>query len=198
MSNKIHPRPDGFLTFVCALVPGAAQMYMGLMIKGLTLLGTFFGGIALASILNGLSYGYYSSLLSVPPALFCIVIYVYSFFDAWRTRRQIMAGLAPEDDCELLQLYRDIWQGKRFNLKVSGALPKWIGVALIVLGGLAILERLGSVGGFIDAYYETMRLIRSLLLPAALVVVGLVLLMRGARRIQDQTECHSDSQSEGQ
>ena len=76
---------NGFLTFCCAFVPGAGQMYQGYMKRGLSL------------ILTACCIGMVSSLLN-PVLLLLVVVWMYSFFDTFNLRAQIIADTAPEDD----------------------------------------------------------------------------------------------------
>lgn len=62
-------KKSGFLTFICSLLPGAGEMYMGFMKMGVSLMGAFFLIIALAS------------WLEIGPLVFAAFIaWFYSFF----------------------------------------------------------------------------------------------------------------------
>ena len=76
---------NGFLTFCCAFIPGAGQMYQGYMKRGLSL------------ILTACLIGMVGSLLN-PVLLLLVVLWMYSFFDTFNLRAQIIADTAPEDD----------------------------------------------------------------------------------------------------
>ena len=76
---------NGFLTFCCAFIPGAGQMYQGYMKRGLSL------------ILTACLIGMVSSLLN-PVLLLLVVVWMYSFFDTFNLRAQIIADTAPADD----------------------------------------------------------------------------------------------------
>lgn len=77
---------NGFLTFCCAFIPGAGQMYQGYMKRGLSL------------ILTACLIGMVSSLLNPVLLLLVVVVWMYSFFDTFNLRAQIIADTAPEDD----------------------------------------------------------------------------------------------------
>lgn len=63
-------KKNGFLTFIFSLLPGAGQMYMGFMRRGLSLMGLFFALIFLSSWLN------------IGPMLYLIpLVWFYGFFD---------------------------------------------------------------------------------------------------------------------
>ena len=72
---------NGFLTFCCAFIPGAGQMYQGYMKRGLSL------------ILTACLIGMVSSLLN-PVLLLLVVVWMYSFFDTFNLRAQIIADPA--------------------------------------------------------------------------------------------------------
>jgi hypothetical protein len=64
-------RKSSFLTFMFAFMPGAGQMYLGLMKKGASIMALFVGTICVVGFLN------LEVLLFAVP-----VIWFYSFFDA--------------------------------------------------------------------------------------------------------------------
>ncbi|MGI6161613.1 MAG: hypothetical protein ACOYJD_06245, partial [Christensenellales bacterium] len=104
MNNTNHPRPSGFLTFIFAFAPGIPHLYMGLPVKGLTLLGSFAACVVLMIILGS---GYLASVFVVP----LIMIYAYSFFDAFHCRRAIISGQHPEDNSLITDYIRKIVEG---------------------------------------------------------------------------------------
>ena len=57
-------------TFICSLLPGAGEMYMGFMKQGVSIMGLFFATIAVAATLN------IGPLTIVLPIIWC-----YSFFN---------------------------------------------------------------------------------------------------------------------
>ena len=78
-------KKNGILTLLFACIPGAGQMYQGYMKRGLSL------------ILTACCIGMVSSLLN-PVLLLLVVVWMYSFFDTFNLRAQILADTAPEDD----------------------------------------------------------------------------------------------------
>ncbi len=68
-------KKDSFLTFLFSLVPGAGQMYMGFMKRGVSLMSVFFFLIFL------------SSWLSIGTIMFILpIVWFYSFFDVFNLR----------------------------------------------------------------------------------------------------------------
>ena len=64
----MYRKKNKFLTFLFALLPGAAEMYMGFMKMGLTLLSLFFGIVAAASWL-GMEFLVFVALIIWHPCL---------------------------------------------------------------------------------------------------------------------------------
>lgn len=62
-------KKNGFLTFLCSLLPGAGEMYLGFMKQGLSLMTLFFGIIAFCAF-----FGFEAGLFILP------IIWFYSFF----------------------------------------------------------------------------------------------------------------------
>ena len=76
-------KKNGILTFLFAFVPGAGQMYQGYMKRGLSLITLFF-----LCIMAGM-------LLLEPLVLTALIVWMYSFFDTFNLRAQIIADTAP-------------------------------------------------------------------------------------------------------
>lgn len=122
----IAKKKNTVLTFFAAFVPGAAEMYMGLMKQGISLLTLFLAGFCVPN------------MLSFPDELFgiTVLIYVYSFFHA--------RNLAHMTDEELAQMQDSyVWsdwkvteaEGSRFS---SERTRKYLGIGCIVFG-IAVL-----------------------------------------------------------
>ncbi|MDR2903446.1 MAG: hypothetical protein LBU77_02920, partial [Clostridiales bacterium] len=93
---KSGPRHfSGFLTFCCSAMPGGGQMYLGLIKRGISFLASFFLSIYLCTVTNG----------SVIAAFLLIASMLASFFDAFRIRRLLNAGVAVDDNFDDLLLY---------------------------------------------------------------------------------------------
>ena len=119
-------KKNGILTFLFAFVPGAGQMYQGYMKRGLSLITMFclFIIVGSATGLDALVVG-------------CIVVYMYSFFDTFNLRAQIIAENAPADD----YLVHINWKDKRMQQFMMDS-HKLLGWGLIALGGLVAYENI--------------------------------------------------------
>lgn len=119
-------KKNGILTFLFAFVPGAGQMYQGYMKRGLSLI-TMLCLFIMAGAMTGLD----------PLIVGCLIVYMYSFFDTFNLRAQIMADNAPEDD----YLVHINWQDKRMQQFMMDS-HKLLGWGLIALGGLVAYENI--------------------------------------------------------
>lgn len=113
-------KKNSFFTLVCSFCPGAAEMYMGFMKSGLSLLVVFTIPMLIAIIMYG---GDYLAILSA-------IVYVFSFFHA----RNI--ATAPQEQFDLLE-DKYIWEefmGGKPGVVSAKIYRKWAAVALILAG----------------------------------------------------------------
>ena len=164
---------NGFLTFCCAFVPGAGQMYQGYMKRGLSL------------ILTAALIMMFTSLLS-PAIVLMLVVWMYSFFDTFNLRAQIVAGTAPEDD----YLFHFDPHDRRLRAMLDNR--KVIGWLLIAFGSLIAYQTLimNTLGDLVYRWGHTHPVFRALYLvmdslPDVVVCVTLIVcgvwLVKGPR-----------------
>lgn len=170
-------RKNGFLTLCFAFIPGAGQMYQGYMKRGLSLV-TLFGAVCLLSV------------LLAPLSIFACIIVMYSFFDTFNLRAQLLEGTAPEDDY-LLYLKADT-QLHRL-LRSSHKLVGW---TLVAVGVYALYDNFMSslvYNLWNNPYFgwlaRLLDRLPTLLLCAGLIVVGLWL-VRGPRTAAPEDDIH--------
>ena len=165
---------NGFLTFCCAFVPGAGQMYQGYMKRGLSL------------ILTACCIGMVSSLLN-PVLLLLVVVWMYSFFDTFNLRAQILADTAPEDDYlihfdprdrRLARALLDSHKLVGWALIAFGALIAYQSLIMNILGDL--VYRWGHSSPAFRALYLVMASLPDVVVCVALIVCGLWL-VRGPK-----------------
>jgi hypothetical protein len=106
----MNANKNGFLTFLCACVPGAGQMYYGYMRRGLSILAVFALNMALTSAIGSMA-------VCLP------VIWMYSFFDTYDLIRRISHGCPKEDN---FLLGDSLFQNARSHNRLLG----WLMVAL--------------------------------------------------------------------
>jgi len=162
-------KKNRFLTFCFSMLPGAAEMYMGFMKTGLSLMSLFFLIIAVTSIFNG-------GIL----AAFVIVVWCYGFFHA-----NHLAGLTDEEFAEIKDEYlfgmNTFTDGKNFVNKYQ----KWIAVFLIFAGVCFLWDSAANM--IYDIVPENYRIIATvmwrigdyipkLLAGVAVIVIGIRLI----------------------
>ena len=169
-------KKNGILTLLFACIPGAGQMYQGYMKRGLSLITMFclFIIVGSATGLDALVVG-------------CIVVYMYSFFDTFNLRAQIIAENAPADD----YLEHINWKDKRMQDFMMDS-HKLLGWGLIALGGLVAYEnvimrvfgdvmwRWGQNNPVFRAFYLMLDELPQIVTCVALIVCGLWL-VRGPK-----------------
>jgi hypothetical protein len=86
-------KPNGFLTFICALIPGAGQMLLGFMARGSALMFTTVM-LSSLSIAVGMEM---DGIFAVPFAALAGVLYFFAFFDALKLRRRLISAMKSEE-----------------------------------------------------------------------------------------------------
>lgn len=118
-------KKNSFLTFCFAMMPGAGQMYLGLMKKGTSIMSLFFGVIATAMVLD------FPWLMFILP-----VLWFYAFFDA------INYNNMPYEEKEFVEdkfLFDD--RELRFLVTNNKTL---VGIICIILGSCVIYNNIIS------------------------------------------------------
>lgn len=168
-------KKNGILTFLFAFVPGAGQMYQGYMKRGLSLITLFF-----LCIMAGM-------LLLEPLVLTALIVWMYSFFDTFNLRAQIIAENAPADD----YLVHINWKDKRmqdfmmdshkllgWGLIALGAMVAYQNIIMRVLGD--VMWRWGQNNPFFRAVYLMLEQLPQIVVCVALIICG-VWLVRGPK-----------------
>lgn len=159
---------NNFLTFLFGLIPGAGQMYLGSMKKGISIMITF--GLV-ATITHLLPINFINFILPV--------IWFYAFFDTLVIKRltEEERVLDEEDFLHKIKgLLEQDWQTFFTKHRVV------IGTVVIVLGAytlfdrlvLPMLSRFGSYFGWFHSFFYN---IPSLLFGISLLVGGFYLIM---------------------
>lgn len=168
-------KKNTFFTFIFSFVPGAAEMYMGFMKSGLSILTAFSIPLLITGVLYGGDY----------LAIFSVIFYIYGFFHA----RNI--ATAPDDDFSTIKdmyFWEEFSDGKTLGIPVKTC-KKWIAAALILVGvsGIWSLFR-DNLFKMLDTDSLENKIIRSIvnsvprLAFSILVVVAGVLLIRGRKK----------------
>lgn len=81
-------KKNAILTFLCACIPGAGQMYYGYMQRGVSLIALF-------------ACCFFLGYLAAPLSVTMGIVWMYSFFDTYDLIRHMAAG-EPKEDALLL------------------------------------------------------------------------------------------------
>lgn len=161
-----------FFNFMFAFIPGAAEMYMGFMKQGLSLMALF------ALTIVGAAYGLEAIFI---PAL--VLIWFYSFFHA----RNITA--LPEEDFMALPdafIWEGVMEEKGFKIS-SPTIRKWAAGILIVIGAAMLWNNFSSIiyNLIPDRYWQ---LIYPIVNRIPELVVALLIIVIGFRLIAGKKE----------
>ena len=158
-------KKNAILTFLCACVPGAGQMYYGYMQRGLSLITLFCGTFFL---------GYLAGPLTVTMA----IVWMYSFFDTYDLIRHLASGEPKEDG---LLLLGDVETFKRLIPQHN----KLLGWGLVALGVYSLynsvlrpllidlLDLMGIESGWYIVNQIPTVVVAALLIGAGLWLLGL-------------------------
>ena len=115
-----------FSTFLFSLIPGAAEMYMGFMKKGISLMTIFILCFVVPSVLR------FSDVF----ILFALLVWFYSFFHA----RNLAA--CTEEELRALKdeyVWSSLIEGKEIKI-TNPTLRKWGAIVLIVYGVIQLWD----------------------------------------------------------
>lgn len=156
-----------FLTFIFSLMPGAGQMYLGLMNRGASMMGAFFGIIALATVLH------FEAILFILP-----ILWFYSFFECINKWSLTVEELSYLDDKMIfnLKLSDDLNMKKFFSSQnvFAGGIVVFIGVTLLY--NTLVKDLIWRL----DKYLPGIRIIADKL-PA--LVISIIIILIGLRLI---------------
>ncbi len=145
---------NNFLVFVFSLIPGAGYMYLGLMQKGLEAMLLFFVSV---TIVGWLDLPYLIPMIAIP-------LWFYFFFDTFAMRGRLVQG-DEVDDKGILNIMAQLGEHKYY----------FIGIALLIIGILALLANLGQD---LSGWWVYGRYIRKYLPSVLLISAGVYLLYR--------------------
>ena len=149
--------------FFFSLIPGAAQMSMGLFKRGVQLMVTTIGAFTLLLSFNT------EQLIPV----ICFPLWFFSFFDGYNIRKQIASGKTVIDE----EVYS-------YDLFLKN--KKYLGIGLLVLGLIGLFNTFPSSVimslfgvNFQNVYWS----LRRSIVPLFLIISGLYLLLK-SRKIE--------------
>lgn len=161
-----------FFVFCCAFIPGAGQMYLGMMKKGTAIMSVFVAVIFIAVLLS-------MGILS----FFLPVIWFYSFFDTFNCAKY-------NADQRLQMDYRfgeSIAKGKAFTFLSDRArrqFPKYLGIGCILIGLYyfydAVIRPLYWHFDLPEWVYYSLNKIPSIIVAVLITWLGITLLKRNS------------------
>ncbi len=179
-------KKKGFFTLIYSFIPGAAEMHMGFMKKGISLMGLFFFSFIVMATLS-----LWDVFILMP-----ILIWFYSFFHA--------RNLVSCDD-ETFATLKDgfIWENFAMerNIQVSNpALRKWGAAILIICGAIMLWNNMEQIIYNImpDRFWRYVGPIVSSvpqIVTALLIIVIGIILIKGKKEALD-IDGESDEDSE--
>ncbi|MFA7573716.1 MAG: hypothetical protein WCY24_08325 [Lutispora sp.] len=152
-----------FLFFCFSLIPGAAQMSMGLFKRGVQLMVTTIGAFSLLLSFNT------EQLVPV----ICLPLWFFSFFDGYNIRKQLAAGNTIND--EEVYSYNIFFNNKKF-----------LGLGLLLLGLIGFVNALPNsliISLFGVESQNIYWMLRKSIVPLFLIVSGSYLLLK-SRKIE--------------
>ena len=162
-----------FFTLVFSCCPGAGEMYMGLYRQGVSLMGLFFGTIALAAWL-----GFEELIFFICPIVWC-----YSFFHTHNLRRMTEEEFATVEDrfifADYVNLDRD-WKCSPKHRRVFGFVLLLIALSELWKQAMYLMERFFYIPDFAWALSHTIPQI----VVAVVILVVALRLMREKIQIQ--------------
>lgn len=171
-------KKSSFLTFCFSLLPGAGQMYMGFMRRGVSLMGIFFLLIFASTWLN------IGPLMAIAP-----IIWFYAFFDTHNLRAM------PDDEFYAME-DNYIAIPEFFKEKAGKLQDKYrsaLAAILIIIGVSSLWNNVydliqGVLPWYIsNAFYRFGRFIPQLFVSIFIIALG-VYLIRGKKKDLDNIE----------
>ena len=175
----MNRRKSGLFTLLCSLWPGAGEMYLGMMRKGVVIMVAFFGVFFISSLFSN---GIFS--------LFLPVIWFYSFFDTLNCRHMTEEELVASETRFFYDLGSITGGGKNW---FHGKRYKWIGIILILFGIYLLIDNvlwyiINQLG--LDFYWlrALLRMAPTIFVAIAIIYFGFYLIHRGKDTSSDKKD----------
>ena len=174
-------RKSSFLTFCFAFIPGAGEMYLGMMRKGVFIMSLFWGVIGISTFLQ---MGFICVVLPI--------IWFYSFFETFNIKHLSSDEIEFRDQEFAEQLGKRVFTGDL--RKIFSKRHAAVGWALVAVGGWAfinsfvfpILEEFFNFHDFWIYRYLSYRL-PSILVAVLIILLG-IHLIRGKKKVADDAD----------
>ncbi len=171
-------RKSRLFSLLCACWPGAGEMYLGLMNRGVAIMLLFWGVVVIGAT-------------GFPPPMFILpVLWFYSFFDTLTLRNldyYALTELQERDE----YFFEDLMGGKYSLPEVVEKYRLLIGLGLILAGGYTLYEKVvrflwrnDILPGWL---YSLLDNLPNMLLSFGIIALG-IWLVRGKRMPADEVE----------
>lgn len=183
----MNSRKNGFLVFICSLVPGAGEMYLGFMKQGISIMTIFWGILFIAAGLN------LEVVIFLLPIVWC-----YSFFHVHNLKKLPYDKFEAEKDEFLIpeSINLPIVIGKRANAIVAGVLI-FLGIAII--WNSIIIDLVYDVSSYIHfpswIVADILSRIPQFVLAIILIVAGVILIKGKYKEVyHSEEEYHPENE----
>lgn len=149
------------INFICACIPGVGFLYNGLYKKGISFIVLWF---FLVNIGNFFGLRFITSIISIP-------IWFYCFFKTFDVNKKVLKGEYVEDEY--------LFIGKESNFDLNGKLFRYFGIALVVIGALAIIKNI------FEDFFIHMSIYKFLspyILPFIFILIGIFIIIENFRK----------------
>lgn len=168
----------GLLLFICSLIPGAGEMYMGFKKQGFSIMLVFWGCIALAGY-SGINF----------LVMFMPILWFYSFFNVHNLKSLSEEDFYTVEDTYIFhmdQFIKNADQSIRNYKKLIAVLLIVFGVSILWSNIVGIIFRIlpSAVANFLsDVFYK----LPSIIIAIAIITAGLHLLKSKKQELDDET-----------
>lgn len=159
-SENVNVKYNSFLGLIFSLFPGAGQMYLGVMNRGLQLMFLFLTGLFFAT-----EFIYVTGVL-VP---IVILVWFYSFFDYLFIKRKIDNGDVVFDE-------------NLYSIKTKRIEIKYIGIGLVIFGIWLVC---GAFLDFSHISYEVRNFVRDMVVPIFMIGAGTFILLKTKKKVTE-------------
>lgn len=180
----MRKRKNAFLTFLFSLLPGAAEMYLGFMRNGISLMALFFLSFIFPALLH----------LSDVLIFICVLIWFYSFFHARHLAGADDAWLSRREDLFIWDEFFDgttRFTGHRRDPEKSRRIAA---ILLILLGGLMLWDRLISLitiflpSFYADLLWNCLNAAPGFVISILIILLGISLISGRKKQLEDDAD----------
>jgi hypothetical protein len=159
---RVHPGWRKLVAAVLSVIPGAGHMFLGLIGKGFALMGILLVAVFVIILYSDVTGMYWMTAYLIPAL--AVLFLSYAVFDTMAIADARRGGrTAPEED----QAMKTIWERVLLSRSTMG----WL---LLIAGAVGLLRLLGD-------QLQVAFPLTALVIPAILVVLGILLLRRGRK-----------------